>query len=166
MGWPHQDFGYKKKRTEEEVAINYCCTNLVYGGEAINTILLCRIIHLGNMDPHITRFAAMGFPNCRGGGIGSTHIPIQAPDPQAPNYIRHKEYFSMALQAPMDHQGWLTNINIEWSGKVHDAQVFRSSSLYEKMHIVTFFPDHIIRFGDIDMPMCMGRTQPTLCSPG
>ncbi|XP_075759909.1 uncharacterized protein LOC142819121 [Pelodiscus sinensis] len=46
---------------------------------AINTVLLCRVIRLGDLDLIVARFAALGFPNSRG-TIDGTHIHIQAPD--------------------------------------------------------------------------------------
>ncbi|KAM7175159.1 uncharacterized protein RBU57_001445 [Macrochelys suwanniensis] len=71
---------------------------------AINHILLRKSMILGNMCDVVDVFAQMGFPNC-GWAIDGTHIPILAPDHLATEYINRKGYFSMVLQALVDHVG-------------------------------------------------------------
>nr|XP_025040118.1 protein ALP1-like [Pelodiscus sinensis] len=124
----------------------------------INSILLRRVIYLCNVDTIIAGFADLGFPSCVGEGvIGSTHIPIQAPDHWASLYTSQKEYFSMVLQAVADHWNQFTNICVGWSGKAHNAHVFRNSSMFHKLQAGTFVPDLTIRVGDVDIPVCMVR---------
>uniref|UniRef100_A0A8C3SEK4 Putative nuclease HARBI1 n=1 Tax=Chelydra serpentina TaxID=8475 RepID=A0A8C3SEK4_CHESE len=103
--------------------------------KAITELLVPRVVTLGNVQVIVDGFAAMGFPNC-GGAIDGTHIPILAPDHQASEYINRKGYFSIVLQALVDHKGCFTNINVGWPGKVHDA--------HQK-----------ITFGDVEMPIGM-----------
>uniref|UniRef100_A0A8C8RP66 DDE Tnp4 domain-containing protein n=1 Tax=Pelusios castaneus TaxID=367368 RepID=A0A8C8RP66_9SAUR len=112
-------------RSTVGVALTQVCT-------AINRVLLRRTVTLGNVSEIVDGFAAMGFPNC-GGAIDGTHIPILAPDHLATEYINRKGYFSMVLQALVDHRGRFTDINAGWSGKVHDARIFRNSGLYRKL---------------------------------
>ncbi|KAG6939979.1 hypothetical protein G0U57_020863 [Chelydra serpentina] len=103
--------------------------------QVANTIvelLLSKVVTLGNVQAIVDGFAAMGFPNC-GGAIDGTHIPILGPDNQASQYINQKGYFSMVLQALVDHKGCFTNINVGWPGKVHDARVFRNSGLFRRL---------------------------------
>ncbi|KAG6934238.1 hypothetical protein G0U57_017644, partial [Chelydra serpentina] len=95
-------------------------------------------------------FAAMGFPNC-GGVIDGTHIPILGPDHFGSQYINHKGYFSVVLQALVDHKGRFTNINMGWPGKVHDARICRNSGLFEQLQEGTYFPDQKITVGDVEM---------------
>ncbi|CAM5084431.1 unnamed protein product [Eretmochelys imbricata] len=97
---------------------------------AIIELLLSKVVILGNVQVILDGFAAMGFPNC-GGAIDGTHIPILGPDHQGSRYINHKGYFSMVLQALVDHKGRFTNINVGWLGQVHDSHVFRSSGLFK-----------------------------------
>ncbi|CAM5150761.1 unnamed protein product [Natator depressus] len=100
--------------------------------KAISDLLLTRVATLGNVQVIVDGFAAMEFPNC-GGTIDGTHIPILAPDHLANKYINHKGYFSMVLQALVDHKGRFTNINVEWLGKVHDARIFRNFGLLKQL---------------------------------
>ncbi|XP_050818238.1 uncharacterized protein LOC127055383 [Gopherus flavomarginatus] len=119
---------------------------------AINCILLRRIVTLGNMQDILDGFAQMGFSNC-GGAIDGTHIPILAPPHLASEYINRKGYFSVVLQALVDHRGRFIDIYTGWPGKVHDARIFRNSGLFMKLQAGTFFPDHKITVGDVEMPI-------------
>uniref|UniRef100_A0A8C0QIQ0 DDE Tnp4 domain-containing protein n=1 Tax=Chelonoidis abingdonii TaxID=106734 RepID=A0A8C0QIQ0_CHEAB len=89
---------------------------------AINRILFRRTVTLGNVQDIVDGFAQMGFPNC-GGAIDGTHIPILAPPHLTSEYINRKGYFSMVLQALVDHRGRFTDIYTGWPGKVHDITV-------------------------------------------
>ncbi|XP_053894118.1 uncharacterized protein LOC128842275 [Malaclemys terrapin pileata] len=119
---------------------------------AINHLLLQRTVTLGNMHEIVDGFAEIGLPNF-GGAIDGTHNPILAPDHLASEYINRKGYFSMVLQALVDQQGRITDINAGWSGKVHDPCIFRNSGLYKKLQAGTFFPDYKITVGDVEMPI-------------
>uniref|UniRef100_A0A8C3FCP4 DDE Tnp4 domain-containing protein n=1 Tax=Chrysemys picta bellii TaxID=8478 RepID=A0A8C3FCP4_CHRPI len=119
---------------------------------AIKDLLISRVVNLGNVQVIVDGFAAMGFPNC-GWTIDRTHIPILSLEHQATEYINRKGYFSMLLQALVDHKGRFTNINGGWPGKVHDARVFRNSGLFQKLEEGTFFPDQKITVGDVEMPI-------------
>ncbi|XP_065446506.1 uncharacterized protein LOC135982650 [Chrysemys picta bellii] len=81
--------------------------------KAITELLLPKVVTLGNVQVIVDGFAAMGFPNC-GGAIDGTHIPILAPEHQGSQCINRKGYFSMVLQALVDHKGCFTNINVGW----------------------------------------------------
>ncbi|KAG6930602.1 hypothetical protein G0U57_003483, partial [Chelydra serpentina] len=76
---------------------------------AIVDLLLSKVVTLGDVQVIIDGFSAMGFPNC-GGAIDGTNIPILGPAHQGSQYINRKGYFSMVLQAPVDHKGRFTNI--------------------------------------------------------
>ncbi|XP_067388051.1 uncharacterized protein [Emydura macquarii macquarii] len=119
---------------------------------AINRLLLRRVVTLGNVQDIVEGFAMLGFPNC-GGAIDGTHIPILAPAHLATEYINRKGYFSMVLQGLVDHRGHFTDINVGWSGKAHDAHVFRNSGLFCKMQAGTFFPNQKIQIGSVEMPI-------------
>uniref|UniRef100_K7G4J0 DDE Tnp4 domain-containing protein n=1 Tax=Pelodiscus sinensis TaxID=13735 RepID=K7G4J0_PELSI len=100
--------------------------------KAISRVLLRRVVRLADPDAVIRGFGALGFANCRG-AIDGTHIPICAPEHQASQYVNRKGYFSILLQAMCDHWGQFTDINVGWSGKAHDARVYRNSFVCQKL---------------------------------
>lgn len=66
----------------------------------VNTILLRKVIHLGDVDPIVAGFAIMGFHKCGGVTDGThTHIPIN-----------RKGNISMVLQALVDHYSQFLDI--------------------------------------------------------
>lgn len=103
--------------------------------------------------PHCHQLSAMGFPNC-GGTIDDTHIFIWAPDHQTSVYTNCKGYFSMVLQALVNHRSQFSDI-VGCSAKAYDICMFHNSSLFQKMEAGTSFPEHTIRVGDLDMPLCI-----------
>ncbi|CAM5127478.1 unnamed protein product [Eretmochelys imbricata] len=119
---------------------------------SIKGLLISRVVTLRNVQVIVDGFAAMGFPKCSGATDG-THIPILAPAHQAREYINRKGYFSIVLQALVDHKGHFTNINVGWQGKVHDARIFRNSGLFQKLQEGTLFPDQKITIGDVETPI-------------
>nr|XP_048681303.1 uncharacterized protein LOC125624539 [Caretta caretta] len=117
---------------------------------AINHIPLRRTVTPGNKHDIVAGFAQMGFPNC-GGAIDGTHIPILAPAHLASEYVNRKGYFSMVLQALVDHRGCFIDINAGWPGKVYDAHVFRNTGLFGKLQAGTFFPDQKVTIGEVEV---------------
>uniref|UniRef100_K7FKP1 DDE Tnp4 domain-containing protein n=1 Tax=Pelodiscus sinensis TaxID=13735 RepID=K7FKP1_PELSI len=124
--------------------------------KAINRVLLRRLVCLTDPDAVIQGLGALSFPNCRE-MIDKLHIPIRVPEHQASQYINHKGYFSVLLQGMSDHGGQFMDINVGWSGKAHNARVFCNSSMCQRLQAGTFFPNHQIRVGDMDMPICLVR---------
>ncbi|XP_003389375.1 PREDICTED: protein ANTAGONIST OF LIKE HETEROCHROMATIN PROTEIN 1-like [Amphimedon queenslandica] len=66
------------------------------------------------------------------GSIDGSHIPVMPPALNHTDYYNRKGYYSMILQAVVDHNYVFRDINIRWPGSVHDARVFVNSSLYHK----------------------------------
>uniref|UniRef100_A0A8C3PC11 Putative nuclease HARBI1 n=1 Tax=Chrysemys picta bellii TaxID=8478 RepID=A0A8C3PC11_CHRPI len=120
--------------------------------KAITCILLRRTVTLGNVQEIVDGFAQMGFSNC-GGVIDGTHIPILGPPHLGSEYVNRKGYFSMVLQALVDHRGHFIDINTGWPGKVHDTRIFRNTWLFRKMQAGTFFPEWKIMVGEVEMPI-------------
>ena len=81
-----------------------------------------------------------GFPQAAG-AIDGSHIPIIRPDESASDYYNRKGYYSIIVQAVVDHLGLFMDVYIGWPGKVHDARVFANSSLYHRGSVSTLFPD-------------------------
>ncbi|XP_053897659.1 uncharacterized protein LOC128844193 [Malaclemys terrapin pileata] len=119
--------------------------------KAITELLLPKVVTLGNVQVIVDGFSAMGFPTC-GGAIDGTHIPILAPEHQGSQYINRKGYFSMVLQALVDHKGRFTNINMGWPGRVHGARIFRNTNLFKWLQQGIYFPDQKITIADVEMP--------------
>uniref|UniRef100_A0A8C3XL67 DDE Tnp4 domain-containing protein n=1 Tax=Chelydra serpentina TaxID=8475 RepID=A0A8C3XL67_CHESE len=117
---------------QKRVAISTVGVAVMQVARAIVDLLFQKVVTLGDVQAIIDGFAAMGFPNC-GGAIDGTHIPILGPEHQGGQYINRKGYFSMVLQALVDHKGRFTNINVGWPGKVHDARVFKNSGLFRRL---------------------------------
>ena len=58
------------------------------------------------------------------GSIDGSHIPVMPPALNHTDYYNRKGYYSMILQAVVDHNYMFRDINIGWPGSVHDALVF------------------------------------------
>lgn len=65
------------------------------------------------------------------GAIDGTHIRIQCPRNKHDEYINHKGYYSIQVQAVADSDGKFTNVFVGFPGSVHDNRVFRNSPLYK-----------------------------------
>nr|XP_025038018.1 protein ALP1-like [Pelodiscus sinensis] len=119
---------------------------------AINSELLHRTVCLGDLPTILVGFAGLGFPNCSG-ALDRTHILIHAPPCQAAQYINRKGYFSIVLQALVDHLGQFTDICVGWAGQAHDAHIFQN--LYRRLQAGAFFPERNYAVGDVQMPTCI-----------
>ncbi|XP_048347927.1 protein ANTAGONIST OF LIKE HETEROCHROMATIN PROTEIN 1-like [Sphaerodactylus townsendi] len=114
------------------------------------------VVHLTHPHKVMKGFAAKGFPHCIG-AIDATHIPIIAPAHRATEYINSKGYYSMVLQALVDHDGRFTDVYAGRSGKVHDARIFRSSPIFRAMNQGTFGPNAIMEIeGEQVKPVILG----------
>ena len=72
-----------------------------------------------------------GFPQCAG-AVDGTHIPIIAPTEYHADYHNRKGWYSMLMQAVVDHQYVFTDVYIGWPGRVHDAHVFANKNISRK----------------------------------
>ena len=66
------------------------------------------------------------------GSIDGCHIPITPPTMNHTDYYNRKGWYSMLLQAVVDHNYLFTDVCVGWPGSVHDARVLANSSLYQK----------------------------------
>ncbi|XP_050821548.1 uncharacterized protein LOC127057009 [Gopherus flavomarginatus] len=147
---------YQSVRNQFGMGKSTVGASVIQVANVITELLLSRVVTLGNMQVIVDGFAAMGFPNCSG-AIDRTHISILGPDHQGSQYINRKGYFSMVLQALVDHKRHFININVGWPGTVHDARIFRNSGLCERLQQGIYFPDQKITIGDVEMPIVILR---------
>ncbi|XP_077182266.1 M-phase inducer phosphatase 3 isoform X3 [Paroedura picta] len=98
--------------------------------------VVCLRDHLGaSMDG----FARLGFPHCFAAVDGS-HIPIRAPGGSIKEYGNRKDFCSVLLQGTVDFSGRFIDAEVGWSGRRHDALVFRESNLRKAMDEGVFVP--------------------------
>ena len=64
------------------------------------------------------------------GAIDGTHIRIKCPRNKHDEYINHKGYYSIQVQAVADSDGKFTDIFVGFPGSVHDTRVFQNSPLF------------------------------------
>lgn len=68
------------------------------------------------------------------GAIDGSHIRINKPVEDANSYINRKQYFSIHVQGTVNHNLKFIDIFVGYPGSVHDARVFKNSSIYNDLH--------------------------------
>ncbi|XDV14186.1 hypothetical protein PO909_002365 [Leuciscus waleckii] len=84
-----------------------------------------------------------GFPNVIG-CIDGTHIPIKAPSVNEGDYVNRKSIHSINVQVICEATHIITNVEAKWPGSVHDARIFRESSLcqsFQGAYLMTPYPE-------------------------
>ncbi|XP_071577858.1 uncharacterized protein [Temnothorax nylanderi] len=82
------------------------------------------------------KYIAMQFENISHipqilGCIDGTHIPITVPEEGYRDFVNRKGWASYNVQAIVDHNGRFRNVFAKHPGSVHDAAVFKDSTLYK-----------------------------------
>ena len=72
-----------------------------------------------------------GIPQCAG-SIDGSHIPVRPPSLNHTDYYNRKGWYSVVVQAVVDHNYLFTDLYIGWPGSVHDARVLANSGIYHK----------------------------------
>lgn len=121
------------------------CVIVIEVCEAIVEVLLPRYIRLPETGQEIRQQMddlsnRSGFPQVVG-CLDGCHIPIKAPQSHPEDYVNRKGFHSIILQALVDANYLFLDICVGWPGKVHDARVFRNSSLYTSVCSGAFIPD-------------------------
>ncbi|CAB5124125.1 unnamed protein product [Rhizophagus irregularis] len=74
------------------------------------------------------------------GAIDGSHIPIKAPHLFPVDYFNRKGFYSIVLQAVVDHKKSFLDICVGWPGSTHDSRILINSNLYNKFNnLVTTF---------------------------
>jgi len=92
-----------------------------------------------------------GFPQCAG-SIDGSHISVTPPAMNHTDYYNRKGFYSMIVQAVVDHNCMFRNICVGWPGSVHDARVFSNSLLYHKVINKQLLQGNTLQIGDHDIP--------------
>ena len=95
-----------------------------------------------------------GFPQCAG-VVDGTHIPIISPYECPADYYNQKGYHSVIMQGTVDHQGLFVDVYIGWPARVHDAQVFANSSLYQWGQNKSLLPDWTEQIAGRTIPLIL-----------
>ena len=66
------------------------------------------------------------------GSIDGCHDPVLPPALNHTDYYNRKGWYSILVQAAVDHNYLFTNVCVGWPGSVHDARVLANSSIYRK----------------------------------
>ncbi len=117
------------------------------------------IIKLPQQDdiPAISQgFCRLAHTDCINMAVGSidgTHIKIMPPNTRREDYINHKLFYSINMQAVCDHRGVFLDIFAGYPGSVHDARVLKCSPLYRQRD---YPPEGYYIVGDTAYP-CQSR---------
>ena len=137
------------------------CTIVQSVSKAIVNVLLPKFINLpsrGEIHDIMLDFEEFsGFPQAVG-AIDGCHIRIKAPLKDAEDYINRKDYHSIILQGFVDSKYIFRDIFAGWTGKTHDARIFKNSPLYQECLKRKVLPRNLSRniHGTIVPPLLLG----------
>ena len=108
----------------------------------------------GQVDSIVRGFEEKwGIPQCIGAVDGS-HVPVCAPTLNHTDYYNRKGWYSVIVQADVDHRYRFIDVYTGWPGSVHDARVFAHSSLYRNGTNGTLLPpSHTRQISGVDLPL-------------
>ena len=95
-----------------------------------------------------------GFPGVLG-AIDGSYIPVKRPRKNPEQYINRKGFHSLQLQVICDADMLFTNVFCSYPGSVHDARVFRNSSIFQdaEANPDVLFPRNTHLIGDSAYPL-------------
>lgn len=90
------------------------------------------------------------FPNVVG-SIDGCHIRIDRPSDRPTDYFNRKDYHSVVLQGVCNEKLTFLDVCMGFPGSVHDARIFRNSSLHTKLNEFCSGEEYIL--GDSAYPL-------------
>ena len=99
------------------------------------------------------------------GAVDGSHIPIIPPHDCPTDYFNRNGFYSIVLQALVDHENRFMNVNVGWTGSVyvHDARILSNSCLIEErqehfyptqsVQILAGVPVPVVILGDPAYPL-------------
>ncbi|KAK5646228.1 hypothetical protein RI129_004692 [Pyrocoelia pectoralis] len=93
------------------------------------------------------------------GAIDGCHIPIKQPEGNSHDYYNRNGYNSIVLQGVCDAKARFIHIDVGRPGRMHDARVFRLSSLSAEL-AQNLLPPHLHLIGDSAYPLSMNLMKP------
>ena len=106
------------------------------------------------LEEIVAGFREVGFPHCAG-AVDGTNIPIIAPAEYHADYHNRKGWYSILMQAVVDHQYRFTDVCIGWPRLVHDARVFANSKVFRRVEEDELFPNQTVVIKGIQMPIVL-----------
>ena len=97
-------------------------------------------------------FNHWGIPQCAG-SIDVSHIPVIPPVLNHTDYYNRKGWYSIIVQAVVNHHYLFTNLHIGWPGSVHDARVLANSAIYQRANNKEILQGECMCVGDMDIPI-------------
>ncbi|XP_018400724.1 PREDICTED: uncharacterized protein LOC108778122 [Cyphomyrmex costatus] len=113
------------------------------------------------ISSNIFRNRSRGFEGVIG-AIDGCHIPCKQPVRNPHDFYNRKGFHSIILQGVCDHRGKFIDCFIGLPGRMHDARVFRQSSLFENISNARlhFIPRQLHLIGDSAYPLMMNLMTP------
>ncbi|XP_030042759.1 protein ANTAGONIST OF LIKE HETEROCHROMATIN PROTEIN 1 [Microcaecilia unicolor] len=87
------------------------------------------------------------------GVVSALHVPIRAPNETTNSYFNAKGWYSVILQAVVDHQFCFWDLNVGCPGKISHARVLANSELYDRASRGVLFPAASKNIAGVDVPI-------------